>query len=159
MKSIKTLALVLFLVCLAGTTAFAMRHGATFGHEGKHARHIEQYKDALGLNAEQESEITKILAERQEMSMTQREERRKIQTALRNISSAENIDEEQIKALTLKQAELHAQMLMARQATQAKINRLLTPEQQAKHGEMRQQRMAKKGKRGCGSAPDDQLAK
>lgn len=144
MQSIKISIMVLLLVTLMSTAALAMRHGPAFGHEGKRAEHLAQLKEALDLNPDQIAEIDKILAESKEKTKILRAENHRNHLALRDIFATDNIDEEQVKALTGEQAELHANMMREKHSTRARINQLLTPEQQTKHQELRQQRMAKR---------------
>jgi len=78
-----------------------------------------------------------------------REETKLNREALRAVFDAEVLDEPRLRELINTQAKLQADMMVAKHATRDKIDQILTPEQQKKHEDFRQQRMEKKGQRSC----------
>lgn len=147
MRKLKTLALALLLTSLAIAPAYAKRHGggSSFACDNDRMTKIEQLKEVLELSPQQEAEIQTIISERRQTMTAQREAGKAHKRSLRDIFASETLDEVRLRELLSKQAELKADKMVAQHATHARINQVLTPEQQAKHQELRQQRMERKG--------------
>jgi Spy/CpxP family protein refolding chaperone len=151
----KTLALALLLFSLAITPAFAQRHcwDGPLGCDGRQAGQLENLKQALDLTPQQEADFKEIRIASEEKTEVLREKIKANREAIHNALNAEILDEPRLRELTREQAELHADLMVAKHGMRAKINQILSPEQQKKHEELRQQRMGKKRtKRSCGSA-------
>jgi len=151
----KTLALALLLFSLAITPAFAKRHcwDGPLGCDGMQAGQVERLKQALDLTPQQEADFKQIRLESEEKTSALREKIKANREAIHNALNAEILDEPRLRELTREQAELHADMMIAKHGMRAKINQILSPEQQKKHEELRQQRMGeKRNKRFCGAA-------
>ena len=93
-------------------------------------KRVERLEKALSLTEEQKAEIAKIYSEEMEGMAMERPGK---------MERGEKPDEATMKAR-------HEQMQAKREATEAKIEALLTPEQAAKYAELKQQ----EGKRGRG---------
>lgn len=151
MYSLKRLALSLLLISLAIAPAYAKRHG--FGdpldHDGKGPGQIERLKQALDLTHQQEASLKGIHTESKEKTAVMREEAEANREAIKNVFDAEILDEPRLRELTSEQAKLRSDLIIEKHAMREKVNQVLTPEQQTKHEEFRQQRMKSKGQRRC----------
>lgn len=142
MNSLKILTLALLITSLTIAPAFAKRHGcdSQFDHDGKKPRQAERFKQALDLTPQQETDIQGIRSESRERTATLREATKANREAIRENFGAEALDETRLRELSREQAELRADMMIAKHAMRAKINQVLTPEQQSKHKEFRMER-------------------
>ncbi|TNF50956.1 MAG: periplasmic heavy metal sensor [Deltaproteobacteria bacterium] len=147
MHNLKHLALAFLLATLAITPAFAKpgRCGKAFDIGEQQATRLEHLKESLDLTAQQEKEIKEILAASKEGNETLREERRSTRKELREMSRADTLDEPRLRELVHKQSDQRADMMIAKHATRARINQVLSPEQQEQHEAVRQQRQERRG--------------
>ena len=147
MHNLKYLTLALLLSTLAITPAFAKpgQCGKAYENSEQQATRLEHLKERLDLTAQQETEITEILAASKERNQALREEKRTTRKELRGIASADNLDESRLRELVRKQSDQRADMMIAKHATRTRINQVLTPEQQKKHEAFRQQRQEHRG--------------
>lgn len=149
MRYLKSLALALLLAGVVTTPALAKPRCADGAcYRGGAMQHIETMKEALSLTPEQETEIRKILADRKAEKTNRSEEARANRTAVRDLLAAPSLDEPRLREALRKQLDLRADRLIARHATHARINQVLTPEQQSKWQEFRRQRRADHDRRG-----------
>lgn len=146
MHNLKYLALAFLLATLAITPAFAKpgRCGKTFENGEQQATRLEHLKESLDLTAQQEREIKEILAASQEGNETLREEKRSTRKELREITRADTLDEPRLRELVHKQSDQRADIMIAKHATRARINQVLSPEQQEQHEAVRQQRQERR---------------
>lgn len=147
MHNLKHLALAFLLATLAITPAFAKpgRCGKASDIGEQHATRLEHLKESLDLTAQQEREIKEILAASKEGNETLREEKRSTRRELREMSRADTLDEARLRELVRKQSDQRADMMIAKHATRARINQVLSPEQQEQHEAVRQQRQERRG--------------
>ena len=153
MNNLRFLTLALLITSLAIAPAFAKRHGCDnqFNHDGKRTGQIEQLKQALDLTPQQEVDIQEIRSASREQTASLREATQANREAIRESFGADTLDETRLRELIRAQAELRTDMMIAKHATRSKINQTLTPAQQSKHKEFRQQRMEQRGPhRGAG---------
>lgn len=131
----KTLALALLLSSLAITPAFAKRHcwDGPFGCDGRQAGQMERLTQVLDLTPQQEVDIKQIRIESEEKTAALREKIKANREAIHNALNAESLDEARLRELTREQTGLHADMMIAKHGMRAKINQILSPEQQKKH--------------------------
>ena len=151
MYSLKTLPLSLLLISLAIAPAYAKRHGSgdPFDHGGKGPGQIERLKQALDLTPQQETSLKEIHTDSKEKTTTLRGEAEANREAIRDVFDAEILDEPRLRELTSEQAKLRSDLMIEKHAMREKVNQILTPEQQKKHEEFRQQRMGNKDHRRC----------
>lgn len=161
MRSIKTLALICLLASLATAPAYAKRHGwgSSFDHDSDQSGQVERLSTALDLSPQQRTEMQAIISASRQSTTTLREARAANTSSIRELFASAVLDEARLRELLGKQAELQADKLVAQHATRTRIDQLLTPAQQAKHDDLRQLRMARKGEPGrkgsrCGTPPD-----
>ena len=149
MHNLKTLAFALLLISLAVAPAYAERKdcGGPFDHNGRGSRHSAQFKQALDLTSQQEADLKRIHSVSEEQTASLRQETKTNSEAIRSVFEAEVLDEPRLRELTSEQAKLRADLMIEKHATREKVDQILTPEQQKKHEEFRQQRMKKKGHR------------
>jgi protein CpxP len=147
MQNLRTLVVALLLTSLTVTPAFAKRNGCeNFGEKGgQREGRIEQLKERLDLTEQQEADIKEIMAASKEGKEARREETRTTREAIREMSRAETLDESRLRELVRKQSDQRADMMIARHATRARINAVLTPEQQEKHEAFREHRQERRG--------------
>jgi Spy/CpxP family protein refolding chaperone len=147
MHNMKYLTLALLLVTLAITPAFAKPGQSDKACENgeQQATRLEHLKERLDLTAQQEAEIKEVLASTKAKDEALREKNRMTSKELREISRAETLDESRLRELVRKQSDQRADMMIAKHATRARINQVLTPEQQEQHEAFRQQRQERKG--------------
>ena len=147
MHNLKYLTLALLLVTLAITPAFAKPGQCDKACENgeQQATRLKHLKERLDLTAQQEAEIKEILASTKAKHEALHEEKRVTREELREISRADNLDESRLRELVRKQSDQRADMMIAKHATRARINQVLTPEQQEQHEAFRQQRQERKG--------------
>jgi Spy/CpxP family protein refolding chaperone len=147
MHNLRTLVVALLLTSLAIAPAFAKRNGCENFSEkgGQREGKIEHLKEKLDLTEQQEADINEILAARKAGMAALREETRTTREAIREMSRAETLDESRLRELVRKQSDQRADMMIARHATRARINTVLTPEQQEKHKAFREQRQERRG--------------
>ena len=146
MHNLKYLTLALLLATLAITPAFAKsgQYGKGCENGEQLATRLEQLKERLDLTAQQETEIKEILATSKERNEALREEKRTTRKELQEISRAETLDESRLRELVCKQSDQRADMMIAKHATRARINQVLSPEQQEQHEAFRQQRQERR---------------
>jgi Spy/CpxP family protein refolding chaperone len=151
MHNLKILVFALLLISLAAAPAYAKHRGCdgSFDHGGKGSGHFEQVKQALDLTSQQEADFKRILTASEEETASLREESKANRETIRSLFEAEVLDEPRLRELTSEQAKLHVDMMIAKHATREKVDQILSPEQQKKRAEFRQQRMKKKGHRRC----------
>ncbi len=151
MHNLKTLAMTLLLISLSIAPAYAKRHGGNgpFDHNGKGMSQIEQLKQVLDLTPQQEADIKGVFTESREKMAPLREDQQANRRAIRDLSDAESLDESRLRELVRKQADLQAEMMVERHATRSRVNQILTPEQQAKRDDFRQQRTERRESRRC----------
>ena len=151
MHNLKALVFATLLISLAVAPAYAKRHGwdGSFDHDGKGPEHSEQFKRALDLTPQQEADLKRIHNASKEETASLRQETKANSGAIRSVFEAEILDELRLRELTSEQAKLHADMMIEKHATREKVDQILTPEQQKKHKEFRQQRMERRGHRRC----------
>ena len=151
MYNLKTLALSLLLISLAIAPAYAMRHG--FGdpldHDGKGPGKIERLKQELDLTPQQEASLKEVHTESKEKTAPMREEAEANREAIQKVFDAEALDEPRLRELTSEQAKLRSDLMVEKHAMREKVNKILTPEQQKKQEDFRQQRIKSKGHRRC----------
>lgn len=138
----KTFILALIVTSMAVAPAFAKRFGPEdcFEQGGKGKQHFAKISEALELTTQQEEQIQAIIAGQREATADLREKVQANRDAMHGIFDQEALDESRLQELTREQAELHTELMIAKHATRTKIDKLLTPEQQQKHAELRQQR-------------------
>ncbi len=151
MHYLKTLGFALLLISLAVAPAYAKPQDCDgpFDHSGKGPGHSKQFKQALDLTSQQEGDLKRIHTASKGETASLRQETKANSEAIRSVFEAEVLDEPRLRELTSEQAKLHADMMIEKHATREKVDQILTPEQQKKHEEFRQQRMGKKGHRRC----------
>lgn len=141
MINFRVLALTVLFTSLIIAPAYAWRDGCnTFHRESKRSQQVERLKQRLDLTPQQQQEFEEIQTAHREGTVLLRKELRKNKEAMRGILDAENLDEPRLRELTREQADRRAEIMVAKHATRAKINQLLTPEQQQKHKELWQER-------------------
>lgn len=147
MHNLKYLTLALLLSTLAITPAFAKpgQCGKAYENSEQQATRLEHLKERLDLTAQQETEITEILAASKERNQALREEKRTTRKELREISRADTLDESRLRELVRKQSDQRADMMIAKHATRTRINQVLSSEQQEQHEAFRQQRQERRG--------------
>lgn len=153
MRNLKIFGITLLLMSLAIVPAYAKGHGSDspFDDGDDKTGRLAQLQQALDLTSQQEADIKKIIFESREETGLLREASQASRNEIRNILGGEVLDEPRLRELVREQAERHANLLVARHATQAKINQILTPEQQEKKEALRQHRLEHKGlRRGAG---------
>jgi len=151
MYSLKTLPLSLLLISLVIAPAYAKRHGLgdPLDHEGKGPEQTERLKQALDLTPQQEASLKEIHTNSKEKTTTIRGKAEANREAIREVFDAEALDEPRLRELTSEQAELRSDLMIEKHAMRAQVNQILTPQQQKKHEEFRQQRMGNKEHRRC----------
>ena len=151
MHNSKALAPAILLITLTIAPANAKRQGwgKPFGRDGQGSEHSGQFKLALDLSPQQEADLKGIHTTSKRERVSLREEAKANGEAIRRTFDAEVLDEPRLGELFSKKAELQADMMIAKHATREKVDQILTPEQQKKHEEFRQQRMKQKGHRRC----------
>lgn len=161
MRSIKTLALVCLLASLATTPAYAKRHGwgSSLDHDSEQSGKVERLSAALDLSPQQRTEIQDIISTSRQSTTALREARGANTRSIRELLTNGVLDEARLRELLREQADLQADRLIAQHATRTRIDQVLTPAQQAKHEDLRQLRLARKGEPGrkgshCGGQPD-----
>ena len=147
MHNLKYLTMALLLTTLAITPAFAKpgQCGKACENGEQQATRFEHLKESLDLTAQQEAEIEEILASTKAKHEALREEKRVTREELREISRTDTLDESRLRELVRKQSDRRADMMIAKHATKARINQVLTPEQQEQHEAFRQQRHERRG--------------
>lgn len=147
MHKLRILVVSLLLTSLAIAPALAKRYACeNFSEKGEQREgRFEQIKENLELTEQQAAEINEIIASNKEKNEVLREEKRATREAIREMSRAETLDESQLRALLRKQADQKADRMIEKHATRARINEVLTPEQQDKHAALRQQRYEQRG--------------
>ena len=147
MMNLKKLLLAATVVCIAVTPALAKRHGGDglMGHKGQGGMKLEMFKVALDLTEQQEVEIQQIIDAQREMTEPLREQVRANRVAIREVMDQETLNEAQLETLMHEQSKLHTEMMVGKHATKAKIDQVLTPEQQQKHQELRDVRKERRG--------------
>lgn len=147
MKHINRIVLTLAIIALSAAPVFAKPHGGegALGQGGKGHRNLEMLKLALDLTPQQQEDIQRVVAESRENSSELREKVHANKTALRDVMDENILNESQLEALLQEKTRLHKEMMIERHTTKAKINELLTPQQQSKHQELRQSRMERRG--------------
>lgn len=147
MNKLKYLPLTLLLATLAITPALAKpgQCGKACENGEQQATRLEQLKERLDLTTQQEAEIKEILASTKAKNAALREEKRITREELRKLSRAETLDESHLRELVRKQSDQRADMMIAKHATRARINQVLTPEQQEQHEALRQERQERRG--------------
>lgn len=150
MRNIKILVLALLLTSLAVAPAYAKRHGwgSRCDPDRDRTRQVERLRAELELTAQQQREIQEIISEGRQALAGVRAERAANRSNLHELLASEVADEGHLRALVHRQAELQADRMLAQHAIRARIKQVLTPAQQAKHDDLRQQRMARKGPSG-----------
>mgnify|MGYP001098459421 CR=1 FL=1 len=151
MHKLKILSVALLLVSLAITPAYAKRNGCGNQCEqgGERIGKIAQLTEKLGLSPQQETDIKEIIAASKEKKELMRQEKKNTRNELREISSADTLDESRLRELVREQAEQQADTMVAMHATRAMVNQILTPQQQEQHEELRQQRQQRSESRRC----------
>lgn len=153
MNYFKTLILALIVTSLAVIPAYAKRFGqeGCFEQGGKGERHLAKVREELELTTQQEEQIQAIIVEQRKASADLRDKVHANREAIRNIFDQDILDESRLQELAQVQAGLQTELMITRHATRAKIDKILTPEQQQKHAELRQQH---KDNRGYGHGPN-----
>lgn len=147
MMNLKKLFLAAAVVCIAVTPAIAKRHGGDgfMGQNGQGGMKLEMLKVALDLTEQQEAEIQQIISTQREKVDPLREQVRANREAIHEVMEQDVLNEEQLHALVQEQSKLHTEMMVGKHATKAKIDQVLTPEQQQKHEELREIRKEHRG--------------
>ena len=147
MQILKFLILALLLAALACTSVFgnAVRGDNSCKINNQQHPRLEYLRESLGLTTQQEAEVKEILATSQEGKQTLRREQIKTREEIQDITRADSLDESRLRELLHRQSEQRADMIVARLATRARINQILTPEQLEQQKVFRQQREAHRG--------------
>jgi Spy/CpxP family protein refolding chaperone len=142
MRKTKGLVLSLLLISLTTAPALANRYAgdSLFKHNSERTGQVEHLIKALDLTSQQETDIKGIISESREETKSLREEAKIKKESIRSILDAEVLDEPRLRELVRKQAELHTDLMVAKHTIRARINQVLTPEQRAKHKELRSER-------------------
>lgn len=113
-------------------TAYHRDHkdGAPFGHLLRR----------LDLSEAQQREVTRILEEGRDAAQQQHQALRDNRKALHDLATTSAYDPQRVRALAEAQAQLQAEMIIARTATLHRVHLLLTPDQQAQWDTLREQR-------------------
>lgn len=146
MVNFRTLALTALITGLVIAPAYAdFNSNKNLLHNGnKRSQQVERLKQLLELTPQQEVEFSKIQKARRQNAALLQQELKQNREAIREVLDAESLNEQRLRELTREQADRRADRMVAKHATRVRINQLLTPEQQKKHEEFRQQRRMKK---------------
>lgn len=118
------------------------------GRGGKQQPRLERLAATLELTEAQQEQAKAILATEQEKVAPLWEKKRANKEQIRTAIHSAQADEQTLRTLAAAQAEIQAELLVARAATWKQINALLTPEQQERAQKMKG---AGAGKPGYGS--------
>lgn len=156
MPKLKILAIALLLTSLAIGTAFAKRQcsDGPFDHDGGRQGKLEQLKEKLDLTTQQETAIKKIITAHREETGALHKAAKQNREEIHQAFGADVLDEARLRELVRAQTEQRLDLMVARHAMRAEINKILTPEQLEKHDALRKER---KGHRGDhhGAGPSD----
>ena len=151
MYSLRTLALSILFISVTIVSAHAARHGfgGPFDHHETGSGQMERLKQALDLSPRQAASLKEVHTESNEKTAAMREEAEVNREVIRNVFDAEILDKARLRELTSEQAELRSSLMIEKHAMREKVEQILTPEQQKKHQQFRQQEMKSKGHRRC----------
>lgn len=150
MRHLKPWLLTLLFITLGTASAIADPHigdGQCRRYSGGEQQ-FERLSKALALTPEQQTEIRAILAESRTDMTARQDEAKANRAAIRSMLAATTLEEPKLRDLLHKQSELQADRIIARQGVRSRIEQILTPEQQAKWDELRQQRQERRERRG-----------
>lgn len=109
------------------------KDGAPFGH----------MLNRLDLNEAQQAEVKRIMEESRDAALQQRQVMRDNRKALHELATTNAYDPSRVRTLADAQAQLQADMIVARAETMHRVHQVLTPEQQAQWNTLREQRQQK----------------
>lgn len=131
-------------IIMATGATLAIAHGGRGERAFRAGARMERMADELGLTTAQRAEIKAIHERARDASLPAREEMRKLRQEYAAIEDKNSQRAEEIEGLM----ERHRDRMQAeRQRVRAEVDKVLTPEQRARHDEMREQRREQREER------------
>ncbi|MEN8233269.1 MAG: Spy/CpxP family protein refolding chaperone [Thermodesulfobacteriota bacterium] len=119
------------------------------GNHRKQNRH-ERVTELLGLSDEQQEKIKAIREEERSANQALRENMREYQEQMRQLTDEATFDENAIRTIAEKKAEIQVEMAVSRARMRSQIHEIMSPEQQELAKEFRSERQNKQGKHRSG---------
>ena len=120
---------------------------------GMNRDHLGLMTGKLGLNAEQQEEVRKLLDAKREQADARRKQMADIRGQLRQAMNPKTFDEKVVRQLAAEKAKIQTEMMVSRARTHSQIYALLTPDQKELADLARNLKQLKgdqpRGNRGC----------
>ena len=137
-------------LAVAGVTAASPFGGCDRGYRSEqmgfgHHRFdpVQRMMRHIDVSDEQEAQIRAIVEEGRAEATEQRAALREARQALRDLATGSDYDADRVRELAEQQAQIRADMTVARVDTMHRVYQVLTPEQQAELADLRERRRAK----------------
>lgn len=101
-------------------------------------KHMQRLQVMLDLSTDQQQQINRILAEREQQLETLHQQCRELQQQLQQLGEAESFDRKKAEQLAAEQAGLKVTKLATKHQARQQIDAVLTPEQRSKHNQLRE---------------------